>query len=472
MTDSLNALLGQKTSYEDSLGEARLETGDNQGVSSKSGVSGISEAKFEIYTENLLEEIVSKKNLNEAYKQVKKNNGSHGVDGMTVSELLPYLKENVDTLIKDLLEENYQPQPVRRVEIPKSSGGTRPLGIPTVLDRLIQQAIKIVIEKYFEPNFSRNSYGFRPGKSAHDALKRAKVYIEEGRNIAVDMDLEKFFDNINHDLLMTKIAKRIKDKRVLRLIRKYLNSGIMLKGMLVKNEKGAPQGGPLSPICSNIMLDSLDKELEKRGHTFVRYADDMTIYVKSKRAGHRVLKSITRYLAKELKLVVNQEKSAVDIVTRRKFLGYSFYYSKTGVHFRVHKKSFKKLKDKIRKITNRNISMSFDLRMKKLKDLVVGWVNYFKLANMKAKLKALDHWVRRRLRATIWKTWKKISTRFKNLKKLGISKDKAWEFANTRKGYWRISSSPILNRSITNNKLNKRGYISFSSQYNKVKLSI
>ncbi|MCK5788379.1 MAG: group II intron reverse transcriptase/maturase [Chlamydiia bacterium] len=448
-----------------------MESQYKQKVSSKSAVLSEVEAKLRNYTENLLEEIVSKRNLYEAYKQVKKNKGSHGVDGMEISKLLPYLQQNAPKLIKDLLEETYEPAPVRRVEIAKPSGGVRLLGIPTVIDRMIQQAIKIVLERYFEPTFSNSSYGFRPKRSAHDGLKRAKVYIEEGRDIVVDMDIEKFFDNINHDILMVKVSKRIKDKRVLRLIRKYLNSGIMLKGILVKNENGAPQGGPLSPLLSNIMLDSLDKELENRGHRFVRYADDCNVYMHTKRAGERVLESITKFLSKELKLKVNTDKSAVDEVTKRKFLGYSFYYSEDVIQFRVHPKSIERLKEKIREITNRNISMNFDNRIKKLKNLMVGWINYYKLANMKWKLKRLDGWIRRRLRACIWKTWKRVRTRYKRLIKSGIPKDKAWEYANTRKGCWRISNSPILNRSVTNDRLKRRGYVSFLSQYNKVQLS-
>lgn len=422
MDNSRDAILRQPTSYEDSSVDAEMDSQDKLRVSSKSSALSKLKAKSEIYTENLLEEIVSKKNLYEAYKRVKKNKGSHGVDGMTVLELLPYLQQNASELIKDLLEGTYVPKPVRRVEISKSSGGVRQLGIPTVVDRTIQQAIKTILERYFEPTFSEFSYGFRPKRSGHDALNRAKVYIEEGRNIVIDMDLEKFFDHINHDILMSKIEKRIKDKRVLKLIRKYLNSGIMLNGIVVKSEANVSQGGPLSPLLSNIMLNDLDRELEKRGHTFVRYADDCNIYVKSKRSGERVLKSITEYLSRELKLKVNKTKSAVDFVIRRKFLGYSFYSSKGEIAFRVHSKSFERLKEKLRKITNRNVSISFDYRMTKLKQLMVGWINYYKLANMSVKLKALDEWIRRRLRACIWKTWKKVKTRFKNLKKLGIPK--------------------------------------------------
>jgi group II intron reverse transcriptase/maturase len=285
------------------------------------------------------------------------------------------------------------------------------------------------------------------------------------------MDLEKFFDNVNHDLLMHLVSKKIKDKRVLKLIRRYLNSGVMLKGMLVKTEKGAPQGGPLSPLLSNILLDELDKELERRGHRFCRYADDCNIYVKSLRAGKRVLESITKFLKYKLKLKVNKEKSAVASPTKRKFLGYSFYYYKGKARFRVHHKSYERLKAKLRNITNRNISMKFKYRLKKLKEIIVGWINYFKLADMKKRLRKLDEWIRRRLRACIWKTWKKVKTRFRNLMKLKVPKNKAWEYANTRKSYWRISNSPILKKTITNQKLTNYGFTSLSSQYEKFRLS-
>jgi group II intron reverse transcriptase/maturase len=451
--------------------EVELETQGKQGVYSELPATSKLKTKSKGNTGKLLEEIVEKRNFFEAYKKVVANKGSHGIDGMKVDELLPFLKENYETLKVDLLSGKYKPQPVRRVEIPKPNGGVRLLGIPTVVDRLIQQAINQVINPIFDKEFSNSSYGFRPRRSAHMALKQAQKYIDEGYRQVVDMDLEKFFDNVNHDLLMYLISVKIEDKRVLKLIRKYLNSGIMLEGMVTKSEEGAPQGGPLSPLLSNIILDELDKELERRGHKFCRYADDCNIYVKSKRAGERVLKSIRRFLEQELKLKVNTGKSAVSSPTKRKFLGYSFYYGKGGIKFRVHDKSYEKLKDKIRKITNRNISMNFDYRIKKLNEILVGWVNYFKLADMKTKLKSLDEWIRRRLRACIWKTWKKVKTKFTNLQKLGIPKGKAWEYANTRKGYWRISNSPILSKTITNQRLVNHGFKSLSSQYEKFGLS-
>lgn len=461
----------QKTKNLDCLVEVELETQDKQEVHSDLSAMAKLKTKSNFNTENLLEKIVDKRNFFEAYKRVKANKGSYGIDGMKVDELLPFLQSHYKTLKANLLNEIYKPKPVKRVEIPKPNGGIRLLGIPTVIDRLIQQAIHQIISPIFEEEFSDNSFGFRPNKSAHMALKQSQNYINQGFKYVVDMDLEKFFDNVNHDLLMHLLSLRIKDKRVLRLIRKYLNSGILLKGSVVKTDVGAPQGGPLSPLLSNILLDKLDKELERRGHKFCRYADDCNIYVKSTRAGKRVLESITKFLKLKLKLKVNRDKSSVDSPTKRKFLGYSFYYSKDGIKFRVHNKSYERLKDKIRKITNRNISMNFNYRLKKLKQIIVGWVNYFKLANMKNKLKELDRWIRRRLRACIWKTWKKPKTRFRNLIKLKVSEGKAWEYANTRKGYWRISNSPILNKTITNQKLINHGFISLTSQYEKVRLS-
>lgn len=461
----------QKTKNLDWLVEVELETQDKQGVYSALSAMSQLKAESEFDTENLLEKIVDKRNFFDANKRVVANKGSHGIDGMSVDELLPYLKQNYSTLVANLLEGKYDPQPVRRTEIPKPNGGIRLLGIPTVIDRTIQQAINQVINPIFDKGFSNGSFGFRPKRSAHMALNQAQGYVNEGYRYVVDMDLEKFFDNVNHDILMHLVSRKIKDKRVLKLIRKYLKSGIMLKGMLVKSEEGAPQGGPLSPLLSNILLDELDKELEIRGHKFCRYADDCNIYVKSVRAGDRILDSITKFLNTKLKLKVNTEKSAVSSPTKRKFLGYSFYYGKGGIRFRVHEKSYVRLKEKIRNITNRNVSMNFDYRIKKLNQITTGWVNYFKLADMKTKLQELDGWIRRRLRACIWKTWKLVRAKLNNLMKLGIPRQKAYEYANTRKGNWRISVSPILSKTITNQRLINHGFKGLSSQYNKFRLS-
>jgi group II intron reverse transcriptase/maturase len=417
------------------------------------------------YTSNTLEMILERENMKEAYKRVVANKGSHGVDGMEVDELLPYLKENWPTIKQQLLEGKYKPQPVLRVEIPKPDGGTRLLGIPTVLDRLIQQAIAQILSGIYDHTFSENSYGFRPRRSAKDAVIAAEVYINEGCTWVVDIDLEKFFDRVNHDILMSKLEKRIGDKRVLKLIRRYLESGVMINGIKIATEEGTPQGGPLSPLLANIMLDELDKELERRGHKFCRYADDCNIYVKSRSAGNRVMKSIKKFIETKLKLKVNEAKSAVDRPWKRKFLGFSFYTKENEVRIRIHEKSIKRFKEKVREITNRNKGISMEYRIRRLNQITTGWVNYFGLADAKRTMKTLDEWIRRRLRACIWKQWKKIKTKYDNLVKLGVEKQKAWEYANTRKGYWRISNSQILNMTLTNKYFEDIGYRSLSKRY-------
>lgn len=459
----------QKTSYGDCLEEIRLETKRVPRVHSSVLATSDKKTKPESGAKNLLERIMSHDNMKEAVKRVERNKGSHGTDGMKVDMLRPFLMKHGEALVLEILEGSYKPQPVRKVDIPKPDGGKRGLGIPTVVDRVVQQAIAQVLSEVFEPEFSEYSYGFRPKKGAHKALKQAEIYVNEGYKYVVDLDLEKFFDRVNHDILMNLIAKKVEDKRLLKLIRNYLTAGIMENGVVIPSEEGTPQGGPLSPLLSNIMLNELDKMLESRGHKFCRYADDCNIYVKSKRAGERVMDKVKIYLETKLKLKVNENKSAVASPTRRKFLGYSFYWGRNGYRLRVHPKSLGRIKEKIREATNRNVSMNFDERVEKLIEKTRGWVNYFKLADMKGTVAELDSWIRRRLRACIWKTWKRIKTRFTNLKKLGIESSKAWEYANTRKGYWRISKSPILSRAIPNELLEKRGYISMSKLYNKVR---
>jgi group II intron reverse transcriptase/maturase len=385
---------------------------------------------------------------------------------MKVDQLKPYLQANWEQIKRQLQEGNYKPKAVRRVEIPKPDGGIRLLGIPTVLDRMIQQAIAQILNGVFDHTFSESSYGFRKGRSAHDAIEAAREHISEGCKWVVDMDLEKFFDRVNHDKLMSLSARRVGDKRLLMLIRSYVESGIMINGIEVISEDGVPQGGPLSPLLSNIMLDELDKELEKRGHKFVRYADDCNIYVKSKRAGQRVYESVRKYLETTLKLKVNENKSEVDKPERRKFLGFSFYRSKGGEpKLRIHQRSYQRLKEKVKRVTNRNWGVSMDYRLKKLAEITNGWVNYFGIADGANNFKTLDGWIRRRLRACIWKQWKKTKTRVKNLQKLGLDKQKAYEFANTRKGYWRISNSPILSTTITNQRLDAKGFMSLVNRY-------
>jgi len=417
------------------------------------------------YTCGLLERIIDRNNLNEAFKRVKSNKGSHGIDGMKVDELLQYLKENGDSLRQSLLEGSYKPNPVRRVEIPKPDGKKRPLGIPTVVDRVIQQAIAQVLSPIFEEEFSDNSYGFRPNKNAHQAILKCKEYMDNGYKWAVDIDLEKYFDTVNHDKLIGLVYKKVKDIRVISLIRKYLQAGVMEKGVFNTSQKGVPQGGNLSPLLSNIMLNELDKELEKRGLHFCRYADDCNIYVKTRKAALRVMVSITRFIEEDLKLKVNKDKSKVDRPWKLKYLGFTFYPKKGEMGIRVHENSLKKLKAKLKEVTGRSNAMSMELRSIKLRQIIVGWVNYFKLADMKSTLKTLDEWLRRRIRLCYWKQWKKIKTRHDNLKKLGIDEYKAWEYANTRKGYWRISNSPILARTLSNKHLKEQGFITLTEKY-------
>ena len=414
--------------------------------------------------EDLLERILSRDNLNLAYQRVKANKGSHGVDGMKVDELLPFLKQNGETLRRGILEGDYVPQPVRRVEIPKPDGGIRLLGIPTVVDRWIQQAIAQELNKIFDPGFSVNSYGFRSHKSAHQAIIAARGYIEQGYRWTVDIDLEKFFDRVNHDKLMARVARKVKDKRVLTLIRKYLEAGIMLNGVKVKSEEGTPQGGPLSPLLANIMLDDLDKELAKRRHKFCRYADDCDIYVKSKRAGERVMLGLTHFIENVLKLKINRSKSAVDRPSKRKFLGFSFYTKKGIARNFIHRKPLERFKGKVREITARSNGKSMEWRKEALNNLITGWVNYFRIADMKTVAEELDKWIRRRIRMCYWKQWKEISTRHDEIVKLGTDDRKAWEFANTRKGYWRISDSYILNKSLTTKSLEEQGFMSLTKR--------
>ena len=416
-------------------------------------------------TSRLLEKVLARDNMIEAMYKVIRNKGSHGVDNMKADELREHVINTWNTVKSKLLEGKYNPSPVRRVEIPKPDGGIRLLGIPTVQDRMIQQAIAQILNEIYEPIFSKSSYGFRPGRGAKDAIKKSEEYINQGNKWVVDMDLEKFFDKVNHNILVRKLERRIKDQRLIKLIRKYLESGVLINGIKVSSEKGTPQGGPLSPLLANIMLDDLDKELEKRGHKFCRYADDCNIYVKSKRAGERVMKSITNIIENELKLKVNRNKSNVDLVSRRKFLGFSFYFAEGGAKIRIHEKSIGRFKDKIREITNRNKGISMDYRLIKLNDMIIGWVNYFKIANASRKLMELDKWIRRRLRACMWKQWKKVRTRYRNLIKFGIPKPKAYQYANTRKGYWRISNSPILNKIFNNKYFEILGLISMIKVY-------
>ncbi|TXK74008.1 group II intron reverse transcriptase/maturase [Paenibacillus sp. N3.4] len=417
----------------------------------------------------MLEQVLSRENLLTAMKRVESNKGSHGVDGMSVKSLREYIKQNWHTMRKALEEGTYQPSPVRRVEIPKPNGdGVRLLGIPTVTDRLLQQAIAQVLTPLFDPQFSEHSYGFRPNRRGHDAVKKAREYMTKGYRFVVDLDLAKFFDRVNHDRLMMKLAEKIEDKGVLRLIRKYLQSGVMMNGLIQPTVEGAPQGGPLSPLLSNIVLDELDRELEKRGHYFVRYADDCNIYVKTRKAGERVKASVTEFIETKLKLKVNQAKSAVDRPWKRKFLGFSFSVDKKP-KVRVAKQSLQKAKAKIREITSRKKPMKMEERVKELNQYLVGWCGYFALADTPSIFQELDAWIRRRLRMCLWKQWKKPKTKVKRLLSLGVPKDKAFEWGNTRKGYWRIAGSPILHRTLDNQYWKSNGVKSLMDRYNSLR---
>jgi group II intron reverse transcriptase/maturase len=412
--------------------------------------------------QGLLEFILAPGNLNAAYKAVKGNAGSGGIDGMQTDELLQYLQNHRDELITALQQGKYRPNPVKRVKIPKENGKVRLLGIPTVVDRVIQQAITRQLSPIYERQFSSTSYGFRPKRNAHQALRKCQEHANEGYCYVVDMDLEKFFDTVNQSKLIEVLSRTIKDGRVVSLIHKYLRAGVMTRRHYEETPMGVPQGGNLSPLLSNIMLNELDKELEKRGHRLVRYADDCMIFCRSQRAAQRVLEGITKYIEEVLHLKVNRDKTVVTHIRDVKFLGYGFYFTKGNCRLRTHPKSVKKMKDKIKELTSRSNGWSNDRRKEALRQYIVGWVNYFHLADMKSLLLRTDEWLRRRLRSLIWKQWKLVRTKLRNLIYLGISRQKAWEFANTRKGYWRSADSPILSRSITNNSLLQAGYVFFS----------
>jgi group II intron reverse transcriptase/maturase len=415
----------------------------------------------------MLEQILSPSNLNKAYKRVKSNDGSGGIDKMEVESLGDYLVAHKEELIQSIMEGTYRPNPVRRVEIPKDDKKMRMLGIPTVVDRVVQQAITQVLSPIYEKQFSTNSYGFRPKRNAHQALNRCKDYITEGYKYAVDIDLEKFFDTVNQSKLIEIISRRVKDGRVISLIHKYLKAGVVVRNKIEETNLGVPQGGPLSPLMSNIMLNELDKELEKRGHRFARYADDIVILCKSKRSAERTLTNIIPFIENKLFLKVNKEKTAVAYISKIKFLGYSFYENEKGGRVRVHPKTIAKMKSRIKELTSRSNGWGDARRKETLREYIIGWVNYFKLADMKRLLPKVDEWYRRRIRMVIWKQWKRIRTRLRNLIKLGIEKYKAWEYANTRKGYWRTANSPILTRSLTNDRLKQAGYIFFTDYYRK-----
>ncbi len=451
--------------FEDYLQRVSAEQKEYAEVCASSRITETDSTNTNKQTEGLLEEILNAENLNRAYKQVMRNKGAGGIDGMQVDELLPFLREHKKELIESLRDGKYRPKPVRRVEIPKENGKTRKLGIPTVVDRLIQQAITQVLSPIFEKQFSDNSYGFRPNRSAHDALRRCQEHITNGYKYVVDMDLEKYFDTVNQSKLIQILSETIKDGRVISLIHKFLKAGVMVGGMFEESPEGVPQGGPLSPLLGNIMLNECDHELERRGHRFVRYADDMMIFCKSKKAARRTLDHILPYIEGKLFLRVNREKTKVSHVNYVKYLGYSFYIYRGEGRLRIHPKSIQKLKDKIREVTGRSNGMGLEQRRTKVNQVVRGWINYFKLADAKSLLMKLDEWLRSRIRMVTWKRWKKIRTRFENLKKLGVSEEQAWMWANTRKGYWRTAHSPILTKALSNERFKRIGYLSFTECY-------
>ena len=414
------------------------------GDGNESGRSGVQQAftameQQRALTRRLMEQVVGPANLKRAYRRVRANKGVPGIDGMTVEELGPWRVRNKDEITTQLLSGEYKPQPVKGTKIPKPSGGVRQLGIPTVVDRFIQQAILQVLGPIFDSTFSKSSYGFRPGRGAHDALTRASKYVAGGRNIVVDLDLEKFFDRVNHDILMSRLYRRIGDKRLLRIIRRFLEARILQDGVCIRRIKGTPQGGPLSPLLANILLDDLDKELERRGHCFCRYADDCNIYVRSHKAGQRVMASIKRFLERKLCLQVNQGKSAVAHVTDRKFLGYRLLFEGS---LAMAPESLKRAKDKVRQITKRNRGVKMEAIIHELNEFLIGWVTYFRHARCLKHLTRLDKWVRRKLRCYRLKQRKRANSIANFLQELGVPECRTWLLALSGKGWWRKAGSP------------------------------
>ena len=425
----------------------------------------------------LLNKVLDYSNIEKAYKQVVGNKGSKGVDGVTTAQLQDYMQENWSRIKQEITTGYYQPQAVLGVEIPKTSGGKRLLGIPTVIDRLIQQSIHQVLNPIFDVEFSEYSYGFRKGRSAHQAILQSQRYINEGYQNIIDLDLKSFFDIVNQDYLMSLLYRKIKDKMLLKLIRRYLQSELMLGGLTQQREKGTPQGSPLSPLLSNIILNELDKELERRGLRFVRYADDCSIFLKSKRSARRVKRSITKFIETKLHLIVNEQKTTICRPFNYFTLGYGFVptYKKgeKGIYnLRVSPKSFKRMKQKVKEITRKTLPLSFEQRITKLKAFTRGWVNYYKYAHVSVKLKELDGWVRNRLRYCIWKHWKKPNKRMRSFIRMGIPKGQAYSWSRSRMGGWAIAQSPIMRTTVTLERLKRKGYFSFSEQFLKSRRTV
>ncbi len=454
---------------EDYLQMVSAEQGEYAEVSAHHRITENNDIITDFQTDKLLEKILSNDNLNQAFKKVRSNKGAGGVDGMKVDELLSFLKNNGKQLKQQIMEGKYKPNPVRRVEIPKETKGEfRKLGVPTVVDRVFQQAITQILSPIYEKQFSENSYGFRPCRSAHDALKQCQTNVNDGYVYVVDMDLEKFFDTVCQSKLIEVLSRTIKDGRVISLIHKYLNAGVISRGVFEKTEVGMPQGGPLSPLLSNIMLNELDKELTHRGHRFVRYADDCMIFCKSRKSAERTLENIIPFIEGKLFLKVNRSKTSVEHISRVKYLGYSFYRHRGKCRFRVHPKSIVKMKNKIRELTNRSNGWGNEYRALKLTQYIRGWVNYFGMADMKKLLQTTDEWLRHKIRAIYWKQWKKVKTKYKELKKLGVEKEKAWICANMRNGNWLCSGYFVLQTAFNNKKLRELGYPTFTEFYLKI----
>jgi RNA-directed DNA polymerase len=408
-----------------------------------------------------MERVCDPKNLNRAYKRVKANGGAPGVDGRTVPELRTWLAEHKEELVRSLLEGSYRPEPVREVEIPKPSGGTRQLGIPTVLDRLVQQAILQVLDPLLDPTFSESSFGFRPKRSAHQALRQAQKYVADGRKIVVDLDLEKFFDRVHHDLLMSRLARRIADPRLLRILRRFLTAGILRHGVCVERYEGTPQGGPLSPLLANLLLDDLDKELERRGHCFSRYADDCNIYVRSQAAGQRVLASVSAWLEGKLRLRVNREKSAVAAVEERTFLGHRvFRDGRLG----IAPESLSRAQERVRQITRRNRGVSLGQAIRELNEYLSGWITYFRYAGSRG-LRGLEQWLRRKLRCLRLKQRKRPKPIADLLRSLGVPEWRAWILAGSGKGWWRMAGSPQAAEAMTNQWFRDQGLICLTARH-------
>ncbi len=418
------------------------------------------------------EQIFTRENLTRALKRVEANKGAPGVDGMTVRELRPWVMAHWLELKASLDEGRYRPAPVKRVAIPKPGGGMRNLGIPTVIDRFIQQAVLQVLTPLFEPHFSLHSYGFRPGRSAHQAVAAAQRYVREGYEWVVDLDLDKFFDRVHHDKLMARVGRVVKDGRVKALIHQYLKAGVLAEGVVLQVEEGTPQGGPLSPLLANILLNDLDQELMQRGHRFVRYADDCNIYVRSKRAGERVLASVRRFLHERLSLKVNESKSAVDRPWRRKFLGFSFLKRNGRIDYRVAKQALTRAKAKLRDLTSRTGHAALPEIIRQVNEYVLGWIGYFRMADTPSVFEELDEWLRHRLRQVVWKRWKRPSTRQANLVQLGVPPSTAREASGSGKGCWRIAASPPVQQALNNAYWRNQGLQSISERYAQLRSTV